>query len=229
MNFNRLYWFTCAVVFIIVCLRAFFIPFSHDEAATFFFYIQSDNYLPYSAHVYTNNHVLNSALANVFYHLAGSHRFVLRLPNIMSFVLMCIGIYRHFPYLKNNASKALLAGIFLFTFNFLDFFELCRGYGLSMGLLIFSLSYLLDYFKNSNFKALLFFSIFLQLAIAANLILVTVATVLFFYCYVFQFRKKQFFVSSNLALGFKCGVDDFLDKVFFFLQRVRHAGLWCRK
>jgi len=64
-NFNRIFWATGFIVFVIVCLRAYFIPFSHDEAATFFFYIQSDNYLPYSAHVYTNNHVLNSALANI--------------------------------------------------------------------------------------------------------------------------------------------------------------------
>ena len=55
--FNRFFWITCLTIFIFIVLRAFFIPFSHDEAATFFFYIQSGNYLPYKAHVYTNNHM----------------------------------------------------------------------------------------------------------------------------------------------------------------------------
>ena len=91
-HFNKIFWITAFLVFVIVCLRAFLIPFSHDEAATFFFYIQSDNYLPYSAHVYTNNHVLNSALANICYHLAGSHRFVLRIPNIIAFVLLILSV-----------------------------------------------------------------------------------------------------------------------------------------
>src|SRR5207249_4931808 len=102
------FWFTGFIVFVIVCLRAYFIPFSHDETATFFFYVQSDNYLPYSAHVYTNNHVLNSALANICWHIGGSHRFVLRIPNILAFIVLCFGIYRHFKYLRSISSKLIL-------------------------------------------------------------------------------------------------------------------------
>src|ERR1700747_238843 len=100
-NFNKLFWLVSGIVFVLIALRAFFIPFSHDEAATFFFYIQSDDYLPYQAHVYTNNHVLNSALANLCYHIAGSHRFILRLPNIFAFALLCLGVFKHFKYLKS--------------------------------------------------------------------------------------------------------------------------------
>ena len=99
-KFNKLFWVLCSIVFIIISCRAFLIPFSHDEAATFYFYIQSDNYLPYSAHVYTNNHVLNSAFSNLFYHLLGSHRFVLRIPNLIAFIIMCYGIFRLFKHLK---------------------------------------------------------------------------------------------------------------------------------
>lgn len=111
-KFNKFYWMLSSIIFIIVSLRAFLLPFSHDEAATFFFYIQSDNYLPYSAHVYTNNHVLNSALANICFHIFGSHRFFLRLPNILSFIVMCYGIYKLFKYLKNNSSKLILITFF---------------------------------------------------------------------------------------------------------------------
>lgn len=198
--FNKIFWFTCLAAFIVICLRAFFIPFSHDEAATFFYYVQSDNYLPYKAHVYTNNHFLNSALANIFYHFGGSHRFVLRLPNVLSFICLCLGIYRHFAYLNNVSSKAILAGFFLLTFNFLDFFELCRGYGLSIGFLLLSLSYLIDYFKANNLKSLVIFSLFLQLALAANLILVVAATILLFSIYLYQIKMRIFFTIKNSIL-----------------------------
>lgn len=198
--FNKIFWLTSGVIFVVICLRAFFIPFSHDEAATFFFYVQSDNYLPYKAHVYTNNHFLNSTLANICYHIAGSHRFVLRLPNIFSFIILCIGIYRHFKYLNVVASKALLAGLFLFTFNFLDFFELCRGYGLSMAFMVLALSYLIDYLKEQRLKKLALFSLFIQLSLAANLILVVVATILFAAVYIFQFKNRLFLQGKNIIL-----------------------------
>jgi hypothetical protein len=189
-NFTKLFWGLSAVVFILILLRAFFIPFSHDEAATFFFYVQSNDYLPYKAHVYTNNHVLNSALANVCYHIGGSHRFVLRLPNVLSFVLLCIGVFKHFKYLKTIYSKIILVAFFIVTLNFLDFFELCRGYGLSFAFIVLGLAYLMDYFQEKKTKAFVLFSVCLQLALAANLILVVLLTILLFFILIFQIKNK---------------------------------------
>ncbi len=199
-QFNKLFWLLSFAIFIVVCLRAFFIPFSHDETATFFFYVQSDNYLPYTAHVYTNNHVLNSALTNICYHVLGSHRFVLRIPNILAFLLMCIGIFRMFKHLDTIPAKLILVTFFLLTFNFLDFYEVCRGYGLSFGLMTLGLSYLIDYFSTKEFKYVLLFSLFWQLALAANLILVVVLTILFFFVFVFQIKEKLFFRAKNIVL-----------------------------
>lgn len=217
--FNRFFWLTSAIIFIIICLRAFLIPFSHDEAATFFFYVQSDNYLPYKAHLYTNNHVLNSALANVFYHLAGSHRFVLRLPNIFAFLVFCFGIYRHLKHLQHSFSKIILAAFFLLTFNFLDFFELCRGYGLSMAFLLLGLSYLVDYFETRKFKLLIFFSFLAQLALSANLILVVVLTILLGLIFIFQIGNKLFFKPGNIILQLiNLGIVFFWVKFSLFYQ-----------
>ncbi len=199
-HFNKLFWLLSFVIFIVVCLRAFSIPFSHDETATFFFYVQSDNYLPYSAHVYTNNHVLNSALTNICYHILGSHRFVLRIPNILAFVVMCFGIFRLFKHLNTIPAKLILVIFFLLTLNFLDFYEVCRGYGLSFGLMTLGLSYLIDYFSTKEFKYVVLFSLFWQLALAANLILVVVLTILFFFVFVFQIKEKLFFSVKNIIL-----------------------------
>ncbi|MBK9283553.1 MAG: hypothetical protein IPM51_04455 [Sphingobacteriaceae bacterium] len=205
-NFNKLYWLLAFIVFVIICLRAFFIPFSHDEASTFFFYIQSDNFLPYQAHVYTNNHILNSALANLCYHIAGSHRFVLRLPNVFAFVLLAIGLYRNFKYMKTTQAKLVVTALFFLSINFLDFFQLCRGYGISMGLMLLGLSYLIDYFSEVKFKSLVLFTVFWQLALAANMILVAVILVLLCYLFVFQYKKKaedgkrEIFTRRNIIL-----------------------------
>ena len=205
-HFNKIFWFSAFAVFVVVCLRAFFIPFSHDEAATFFFYIQSDNYLPYKAHVYTNNHVLNSALANLCWHIAGSHRFVLRAPNILAFLLLSFGLYRNFKYMKQVSSKILVSVLFLLTYNFLDFFSLSRGYGLSLGFMLLGLSYLIDYFEEEKFKSLVIFSLCWQLALAANMILVAVILVLLCYIFVFQYKKRTekggrvIFTMNNIVL-----------------------------
>ncbi|MBL7901261.1 MAG: hypothetical protein JNK73_04635 [Bacteroidia bacterium] len=199
-NFIRLYWLLCGIVFVVVALRAFFIPFSHDEASTFFFYVQSDDYLPYKAHVYTNNHVLNSALANICYHLGGSHRFVLRLPNLLSFLLLCWGVYRFFPYLKHYATRVLLITCFILTFNFLDFFQLCRGYGLSMALMVLGFSFLQEYFSNLRFKALVLFSLCIQLALAANLTLLVLVLLLWLLVLAFQLYHKQLTSLKNFVL-----------------------------
>ncbi len=195
-----LYFALCSLVFVLICLRAFFIPFSHDEASTFFFYVQSDNYLPYRAHVYTNNHVLNSALANICYHLAGSHRFVLRIPNLLSFIVLCFGVFRYFKFLKTNASRVLLTCFFILTFNLLDFFELCRGYGLSLAFMVTGLSYLHCYYKERQFRSLVFFSVFWQLALAANLTLVVLSVFLFLLLVLYQLKYKLLLNLRNIVL-----------------------------
>jgi hypothetical protein len=196
-NFTRAYAVVCSLVFIVICLRAYFIPFSHDEASTFFFYIQSDNYLPYKAHVYTNNHVLNSALANICYHLGGSHRFVLRIPNLLAFVVLCFGVFNFFRHFSKTASKVILTCFFILTFNFLDFFELCRGYGLSLAFMVAGLSHLQDYFTGKQFKQLAWFSLFWQLALAANLTLIVAFIILLVLIFIFQARNKLFLTLRN--------------------------------
>ncbi len=223
-NFAKLFWVLNAVIFVLIILRAFFIPFSHDEAATFFYYIQSNDYLPYQAHIYTNNHVLNSALANLFYHIAGSHRFVLRLPNVLSFVLLCIGIFKHFKFLTNLYSKLILVTFFILTINFLDFFELCRGYGLSFAFIVLGLAYLMDYFQDKKTKAFILFSICLQLALAANLILVVLLTILLFFLFIFQIKNKLLSKPATIIIQLiNIGILIFWIKFSFFYKE--HGSL----
>lgn len=201
LRFNILYWVLAAIVFILIVIRAWCIPFSHDETATFFYYIQSDNYLPYKAHVYTNNHVLNSALSNIFYHLLGSHPFVLRLPNLLAFILLTWGVYRHFNYLHTTGGKLILSCFYLLTFCFLDVFTLCRGYGLSIALMVWGLSHLMDYFKHKKIADLIIFSLGLQFALAANLTLLPACVILLGFVFIFQLTQRALFLKRNLGLA----------------------------
>ncbi len=187
-------------MFVCVCLRAFHIPFSHDETATFFYYIQSDNYLPYKSHAYTNNHVLNSALSNVSYHIFGSHPFALRLPNVLAFLVLCFGLFKQSKYLKTVGGKLALITLFLLTINFLDFFELCRGYGLSMAFMVLGLAYLLDYFQEKKIKSFIWFSICIQLALSANLTLLIAICFLFLVVLVFQLFNRLFSNAKNIIV-----------------------------
>lgn len=198
--FNNAYVAVCTAVFVLIALRAYFIPINHDEATTFFFYVQSGNYLPYKAHLYTNNHVLNSALAHLCYLVGGSHPFVLRIPNLMAFVLLCFGTAHFFRFLRHTGSKVMLATFFLLTFNFLDFFEMCRGYGLSMGLLVYGLALLQDYFLARQFRSLLWASLCIQAALAANLTFVMVTLLLGLALLVFQLRHRLLLELRNLVL-----------------------------
>lgn len=213
-HYSKLFFCICTLVFIVVALRAFFVPFSHDEAATFFFYIQTDTYMPYSSHLYTNNHFLNSALSNVSYHLFGAHRFALRLPNVLSFVLLCIGVFKLGKKVNNLGFKLCLLGFFILCFNFLDFFALCRGYGLSMGFLILGFAYLWEFFQTNSNKNLYWFYFLAQLSLVANLTLLVPLLMLVAIICAFQIYSKSFFKAANLLI---LAVNGYLFKIWISL------------
>src|SRR5688572_5519453 len=93
-HFDTAYLFTCAVVFVVVVLRCAFVPFAHDEAATFHYYIQSGSFWPFLSHVDANGHFLTSAAGWVCFKLFGSSTLALRLPSVLSFVVLCMAVHK---------------------------------------------------------------------------------------------------------------------------------------
>ncbi len=67
-------------------------PFCHDESATFFYYVQNGDFLPYTSHVDANNHFLNSFLAWICLRLFGDAPLALRLPNILALIVLIIAV-----------------------------------------------------------------------------------------------------------------------------------------
>ena len=118
--------------------RALRVSFTFDEAATVLVYIKG-GFLALFDFNQANNHFLNTLLAKVFSMVGGTHDLVLRLPNLLGY-----GAYLVFSWLllkRFVRGTAAVLGFVLLNANpyVLDFFSLCRGYGLSLAFLMASL------------------------------------------------------------------------------------------
>ncbi len=142
------YYLSFLLVFTYVIIRGFSLGITHDEALTYKI-IQGDEILRDTA----NHHWLNTHLSAFFSSLFGAKEFVLRLPNILSFALFWFYLYRIAKTFL-TASFTQIALIFLLCANpfVIDFFSLCRGYGMSLAFITASLYYLFRIYQSKEHK-----------------------------------------------------------------------------
>ncbi len=160
------------LLFIYLVLRAYFVPFLHDEIMTYWFYINPGRYFPFLYKINVdaaNNHVLNSFLTQLFYKLFGFEPFVLRMANLMFIPLYCYFAYKIAHQLKNKYLAMLFFLCLLFVHSIVEFMALSRGYGMSFALMLAALWFFIKFLKSVNPKNIFFSLGFLQLSIAANL------------------------------------------------------------
>lgn len=218
-QFNKIYWVICALVFAVVCLRSALVPFSHDEVATFYYYIQSGKFLPFFSHVDANGHFLVSAAGWLSFKFFGSSTLALRLPSVFAFVVLCFGVYKVNSLFNGWLQKVVFSGAFILSFNFISFFSLCRGYGISMAFLVLALYYFFVYIKYTSFRHFLKFVLFIQLALSANLTLVFVCILTTVILVFFQFKKFVFLtIKILILLLMHVGLLVFWIKYAFYLQ-----------
>ena len=173
-NYRPFFVLTSIVMALLVLLRAWLIPFAHDEVATFYFYVQPGSFIPFYSHVDANGHFLTNVGTWLCYKLFGSSPLALRLPNVLAFVLLCLASYRLSRLLNGIFAKLLLLFGLVVAFHFAAFFSLCRGYGLSMAFLLWAMSFFYAAVEQGDIKKLGWFVFTSQLALAANLTLVFV-------------------------------------------------------
>lgn len=161
-----------SLVWIYIWLRAIFTPLIYDEIATFFHYIHTHNFLPFRSHLDANNHLLNSALTWICYELLGSSPLSLRLPNVLSFPLFAWFTFRFARHIVHPWLRWVFILSLLFAHNFLEFFALSRGYGISMAFLMASCWYLYTMQQRLSLKKYALALLFGILATAANLNLI---------------------------------------------------------
>ncbi len=218
-KFNLFYFVAFAIAFLIVLIRCINVPFAHDEVATFYYYIQSEQFLPFLSHIDANGHFLNSLLGWISFKLFGSSVLALRLPCLFAFLVLGYGVYKHCQTLNNTLAKIILTTAFVLSFNIINFYSLCRGYGLSISFLVLALYYFFNYLQNSKFSYALKFVLFAQIALCANLTLVFTLLIATGIMMLFQIKSKQLFSIKNLLLlALNFGLVFFWVKYAFYLQ-----------
>ncbi len=179
-------------LWIYLWLRAALIPFSHDEIATFFHYIHSERFIPFvNMHWYANNHLLNTVLAFCFYKLFGVSELILRLPNLLFFPVFFFFVYKLSQEIKNLIWRWLFVIVLCFAHYFIEFFALCRGYGIAMASLVASVYFLMQAIKTNETRNYLYCLLFATMASMANLTLINSNALIIF------------LLGMNLLLQFK--------------------------
>ncbi len=146
-----LYALTGLLIFVYVTIRVFTIPVTIDEAWTLYSFVRHPVWdIVTIKNPSTNNHILNTLLTKLTT-VFSEKEFFLRLPNLLSLAGYIYGSYLLAKHLFSNRWLALAMFLTLLThFTLLDFFGLCRGYGLSIGLLMLSVAYLVKIAKDST-------------------------------------------------------------------------------
>jgi hypothetical protein len=192
---RNFYWALFIVSWAYLWLRAAFTQLIYDETSTFFRYVYISEILPYSSDLSANNHVLNTILSYVAYSLFGANSLVFRLPNVLSYVLFFYFLVRLGSYTRNRVLRVSLVVVLVFTHNFIEFFALSRGYGLSIGLLMPALWYLSKALNQASAKDYLLALLFAALALSANLTLIN--TVIIF----ISLLSLKLLIDKNVTLA----------------------------
>jgi hypothetical protein len=121
------------ILFLIILFKVFHVPVTTDEVPTAFFYSTFSFWdIMMFPDNWPNNHILNTMLAKCCIMLFGKEQWVIRLPNFLIFVLYAFGVFKILKLTVKQDSWYFLPASFLFVNPYLlDFFGLCRGYGIS--------------------------------------------------------------------------------------------------
>jgi hypothetical protein len=142
--------FIGAALFFYILLRAFLVSFTHDEGLTVMEYA-TQSWPTINNLNWTNNHLLNTWLCRLNLDWFGASEISFRWPNVLAGLLYIVFGARLLKKITGNTWTTVAAFLVLICNTFLvDFFGLCRGYGLSMGLLMTGLYYFFRYLETNR-------------------------------------------------------------------------------
>jgi hypothetical protein len=200
-----------ALTFILILYKVLYVPITHDEVGTTVHY---SNFSVWQIMMYPdawpNNHILNTLLTKLFLLLFGKEQWVVRLPNLLSFLLYAFGVSRIIKTALQIESIFYIPAALLFIANpyLLDFFGLCRGYGMSVALCTLSVSYLITGYTSLNNKNIWIAFILSILACYANftLLIFWVATTFltWFYFFTLYRDKKSLLLKPTMVIIISC-------------------------
>lgn len=184
-----IYLALCTVLYVYLWFRAAFVPMAHDEIATFFHFVHTGKFLPFHAIWDANNHLLNSVITWISYHIFGSSPLALRLSNLIFVPLFFYYIYRISKYLHNDVIRWTFLISLCFSHYFIEFFALSRGYGMSMALMSGAIFHLIKTFNSDQIKDYALTAVFIILMLLANLSLLIPAIAIAGYQILYFFTR----------------------------------------
>jgi hypothetical protein len=189
-----------AAIWAFLWIKAIVAPMSHDEVATFFYYVQNHRFLPFVTQADANNHILNSAFTTLFYSLWGASPIVLRLESLLSFAVYFFFTVKISAHLKNKLVRWAFIIVFASASGMIEFFALSRGYGMSMAFLLGSLYYLMQTLQQN--RALTYAASLLMgvLALSANLTLLVSFLIVFAWLLMRQLIQFRGGLKRNVAI-----------------------------
>jgi hypothetical protein len=184
-----------ALMFVFITYKAYLMVFTGDEAASFYD-IQYMNFA-YLFGAIANSHLLNTLYIYPLVKLGVYSPFMLRLANVLAFLMYAYGCYR----LLKDLNKPVLStfGFLLLITNpfLIDYFSLCRGYGMALGFMLIAMVYLMKYLDRSQKTDLLKFTILGVLCVWSNY------SYLYFYLIAYLLIGINFIRSKELLLFLK--------------------------
>jgi hypothetical protein len=168
---DLLFWLISGILLVVIVLRAYLIPITHDESDQILFYAQ----LPVrDIFQYTNpwptNHIFNTLLIKFSTWMLGITQLSGRLPSIIFSVMSFVFVYkiaRKFSPVS-FIYPVLCLCVFLFDPFLFDFFGLARGYAFAVGFELGAFYFLLKYLNQFRLKDLLFLGVCLFLMVLSN-------------------------------------------------------------
>ena len=222
------------LVFLLIVYKVFHVPITHDETATTVHYSTFSYWqIMMYPDSWPNNHILNTLLTKFFISVFGAKQWVVRIPNLLSFLVYAFAIFRINKIVLKTSSLFFIPASILFIFNpyLLDFFGLCRGYGMSCALCTLSVSYMISGFLTLE-KRPIWSAFFLAiLASYANfsLLVFWVATTLITWLYFFiQYKrlKKNLMQPVLLIILFSLAYAALIAEPIIKMQNANQFQYW---
>jgi hypothetical protein len=150
------------------------------------------NPFPYQGFVNTNNHFINSLLGGFFIRLFNANTaWVIRLPNILSFIIYYWAIVGLKPFFRNQFNFYYLFITLVFTPMLLEYMGMARGYGLSMAFMVLAFQQTQAYLQDKRPVSFIIIQLSWILAVYSNLTLIVFAMAGMLYVTLIRQTRRQ--------------------------------------
>ncbi len=227
---NKITLFTAVLftaIFAFVLYRAIALSITFDEASTSFLFDKNYVDIMFSEECFNtaNNHILNSLAMKFMMSHFGTKEWAMRLPNVLSFIVYFFSVVVLLNKVcKTNREKIVALILFCSVRYLLDFFSLCRGYGMANAFEMASIaSYILFLNKDKN-KYLALCFLFASISVYANFTMLNlffgiVVTHNFLLFYTAKRNIKNILLSNSIPFFFSLLLIIMIRKPLHFIQR----------